>query len=223
MTSPEASGRGGIPIPCTGSSIGFDAERRRFLGVGIAVFVGILLGDPATGRALVTGGSSIAGEEVTAGGASTAAAPSVPRSLSFFNTHTGERLETVYWCEGAYRPEALGAIDHILRDHRTEEVKKIDPGLLDVLHSIRTTIGSETPFHVISGYRSPATNAELRLHERGVAAGSLHMTGRAIDIRLPGTRLQDLRGTARALKAGGIGYYPASDFVHVDTGRVREW
>jgi uncharacterized protein YcbK (DUF882 family) len=154
-------------------------------------------------------------------------APPVPeRVLSFFNTHTGERLRTAYCCGGVYQPQALTEINHILRDFRADEVKPIDPRLLDLLHELGGTLETDSPFHIISGYRSPATNAMLRERggaQTGVASHSLHMDGKAIDIRIPGVKLDHLRGAARSLKLGGVGYYPALNFVHVDTGRVRFW
>lgn len=148
------------------------------------------------------------------------------RSLSFFNTHTGERLKTTYCCDGQYEPAALEQINHILRDWRVDKVKPIDPKLLDLLHELSGTLETDTPFHIISGYRSPVTNAALRTKggaHTGVATQSLHMVGKAIDIRVPGVKLDHLRGAARSLKLGGVGYYPSSNFVHVDTGRVRFW
>lgn len=148
------------------------------------------------------------------------------RVLSFFNTHTGERLRTAYCCDGVYQPEALTQINHILRDFRQNEVRPIDPQLLDLLHELGGTLETDQPFHVISGYRSPATNALLRErggNHTGVASKSLHMVGKAIDIRVPGVKLDHLRGAARSLQLGGVGYYPASNFVHLDTGRVRFW
>jgi uncharacterized protein YcbK (DUF882 family) len=148
------------------------------------------------------------------------------RSLSFFNTHTGERLKTTYCCDGKYEPEALQQINHILRDWRLDKVKPIDPKLLDLLHELSGTLETDSPYHVISGYRSPVTNATLRTKggaHTGVASQSLHMVGKAIDIRLPGVKLDQLRGAARSLKLGGVGFYPSSNFVHVDTGRVRFW
>ena len=113
--------------------------------------------------------------------------------------------------------------DRFLRDFRNGEIGAIDPRLLDLLHRLRATTDSRQPFAVISGYRSPATNAALRLRSIGVASTSLHMRGQAIDIRLADVPLATLRDAARALGAGGVGYYPGSDFVHVDTGRVRTW
>ena len=145
------------------------------------------------------------------------------RSLSFVHTHTGESLSCVYYQEGGYDPAILARVNHFLRDFRTEEVHSIDPGVLDILFAVRTRAGRDDPFHVISGYRSPATNAFLRSHSSGVARHSLHMVGRAIDIRLPGFPTRKLRDIGRGLQRGGVGYYPASDFVHLDTGRVRFW
>ena len=145
------------------------------------------------------------------------------KSLSFYNTHTGERLKSVYWVEGDYIADSLREINHILRDPRNNQVHDIDPRLLDLLFALRKEIDANQPFHVISGYRSPDTNAFLRAHSSGVAENSLHLVGQAIDIRSPGRALSNLRKAAMALKGGGVGYYPKSDFVHVDIGRVRYW
>jgi uncharacterized protein YcbK (DUF882 family) len=145
------------------------------------------------------------------------------KSLSLYNTHTGEGLNAVYWVEGEYLPEALAAVDHVLRDHRTDEIKPIDPQLLDLLHAIRKELGCHQPFHIISGYRSPTTNAYLRAVSRGVAEHSLHMDGKAVDLRLPGWAAFTVRGVAVDLRLGGVGYYPRSEFVHVDVGRIRHW
>lgn len=151
------------------------------------------------------------------------AAATATRALRFDHLHTGERLTVEYFSRGAYLPDALGAIDHLLRDFRTGEVRPIDPALLDLLHGLSDLTASHRPFEVISGYRSPATNGMLRSRSEGVASGSLHMKGQAIDIRLADVRLAALRDAARAVRRGGVGYYPASNFVHVDTGRVRTW
>ncbi|HJS56806.1 MAG TPA: YcbK family protein [Vicinamibacteria bacterium] len=145
------------------------------------------------------------------------------RSLAFYNLHTGESLRVDYWSEGTYTAGALHDIDHILRDYRTGGVKEIDIRLLDLLHRLTGTLGSSEPYQVISGYRSAATNASLRAGSDGVARHSLHVDGRAIDVRLPGVRLEDLHRAALAQRGGGVGYYPSSAFVHVDTGRVRAW
>jgi len=145
------------------------------------------------------------------------------RSLSFDNLHTGEKLSIDYWADGKYIPDALQTINHLLRDYRNGEVHVIEPKLLDLLTILRARLDSREPFQVISGYRSPATNAMLHAESSGVAAKSLHMQGMAIDIRVADRSLQDLHDSALSLHAGGVGYYPKSDFVHVDVGRVRMW
>jgi uncharacterized protein YcbK (DUF882 family) len=145
------------------------------------------------------------------------------RALSFAHTHTGEHLNVEYFSSGTYLPDALSTVNHFLRDFRTGDVHDIDAELLDLLHSLRGLTGTSKPFQVISGYRSPKTNEMLRQHSEGVAAGSLHMKGQAIDIRLADIPLPRLRSAALSVKRGGVGFYPASDFVHVDTGRVRAW
>jgi len=145
------------------------------------------------------------------------------RRLVFFNTHTGETLEAVYFRAGGYDPAALRAIHHILRDHRSGCVHPIDPALLDLLHVLGQRLGRDPRYEVISGYRSPETNTLLRARSRGVASGSLHTAGKAIDVRITGLPCRTLRNEAAALAAGGVGYYPASDFVHLDVGRVRCW
>jgi len=145
------------------------------------------------------------------------------RALAFDNLHTGEKLKIDYWVEGRYVPDALKNINHLLRDYRNGEVHVIEPKLLDALNLLHRRMGSNGPFEVISGYRSPATNAMLHERSSGVAAHSLHMKGMAIDIRLPDRNLADLHNAALAMQAGGVGYYPSLDFVHVDVGRVRRW
>lgn len=146
------------------------------------------------------------------------------RSLSLFHTHTQERLQVVYSIAGSYVPAALQALNRFLRDHYSGEVGTIDPRLFDLLHRAQTLVGGTQPFDVISGYRCAVTNETLRkTRGGGVARHSLHVEGRAIDVRLPGASLADLRDAAVSLKAGGVGYYPGSQFVHIDTGRVRRW
>lgn len=145
------------------------------------------------------------------------------RSLAFDHLHTGEKLVVDYFVDGAYVAPALASVDRLLRDFRTGDVAVIDTALLDLLHRLTILTSSKRPFQIISGYRSPATNAALHQHSSGVASGSLHMRGQAIDIRLADVPLATLRDAARAVRGGGVGYYPASDFVHVDTGRVRTW
>lgn len=148
------------------------------------------------------------------------------RSLAFVHTHTREKMSIAYALNGQYQADALARLNHLLRDFRTNEKKPIDPKLFDLLHELSTTLGTDAPFHIISGYRSPVTNNMLRERggaHTGVATKSLHMVGKAIDIRLPDVKLKNLREAAASLKRGGVGYYPSSNFVHVDTGRVRYW
>jgi uncharacterized protein YcbK (DUF882 family) len=146
-----------------------------------------------------------------------------PRSLALHNLHTGESLRAVYWTAGGYIREAVENINFILRDFRTGEIKPINPGLLDLMHAIAGRLDTREPFLIISGYRSAATNAMLHAHGEGVSPRSFHMKGMAADIRLPGRELSALRSTALALHRGGVGFYPKSDFVHIDVGRVRWW
>ncbi|HWA60993.1 MAG TPA: DUF882 domain-containing protein [Caulobacteraceae bacterium] len=145
------------------------------------------------------------------------------RKLGFDNLHTGETLEVAYWENGTYVPGALAEVNHVLRDFRTGDVHPIEPGLLDLLVLLQGRVEKAERFQVISGYRSPLTNAVLHERSHQVASGSLHMQGKAIDIRLPGVELTHLRDAALSLAVGGVGYYPTSDFVHVDVGRVRRW
>lgn len=180
-------------------------NRRAFLGYGAL----------ATAAALVPGRAHAA-----------AVARRRERVLSFFHTHTGERLKIAYCCDGVYQPEALAQLNHLLRDFRFNQEHPIDPKLFDLLHELGGTLETDQPYHVISGYRSAATNTMLRERgggHTGVASKSLHMVGQAMDIRVPGVRLDHLRQAAASLKLGGVGFYPSSNFVHVDTGRVRYW
>lgn len=145
------------------------------------------------------------------------------RTLAFHNLHTNEDLKCRYWSGGAYDPVALEDIAYLLRDHRTDEIQAIDRELLDLLVVVRRRLDTRDPYHVISGYRSPKTNAKLRARSNGVAKKSLHMRGKAIDVRLPAVALTELRRAALDLKAGGVGFYPKSGFVHLDVGRPRFW
>ncbi|MGD9248891.1 MAG: DUF882 domain-containing protein [Desulfobacteraceae bacterium] len=155
--------------------------------------------------------------------AATFASEDLQRHISLYNTHTGESIDICYYGKGAYCPDALNKINHILRDHRANKEQPIDVHLLDALYAVRRKVRSNTPFHVISGYRSPSTNAMLRKTTNGVARTSYHTKGQAIDIRLPGYQTHRLRDLCIALKSGGVGYYGDSDFVHLDTGPVRTW
>jgi len=182
--------------------------RRRFLGLGLSA-----LSLPFLARLSAFASSGPAGFSLPP-----------DRGLTFFNTHTGESESVEYCRSGCLVPESLQKINHILRDTRTGEVKDIDVDLLDLLARLARAVPTEEPFHVISGYRSAVTNEYLRTHGGGgVAAHSLHLVGKAIDIRVPGTALRDLYRTAIGLRGGGVGIYPRSDFVHVDVGRVRTW
>lgn len=163
-------------------------------------------------------------------GAPSLARASVPRppqpaerALQLYNTHTGESLRTVFWAEGQFLPDALDDINRLLRDHRNDAVAAIDPQLLLLLDGISGKFGRGNTLHVISGYRSPASNALLAAHSDGVARHSLHLEGKAIDVRLPGHDLRALHRAALAARGGGVGYYASSQFVHIDTGRLRHW
>jgi uncharacterized protein YcbK (DUF882 family) len=146
------------------------------------------------------------------------------RVLAFRNLHTMEKTKVAYWENGDYLFDAIDEINHVLRDHRTGEVALIDLNLLDQLYVLQNTLENNHTFEVISGYRSPKTNRMLRKQDSdGVAKKSYHMKGMAIDVRLPGTELANLRKAAMHNKIGGVGFYPKSNFVHLDTGRVRSW
>jgi len=145
------------------------------------------------------------------------------RTITIHNLHTGENLKAVYWADGAYVDEELARVNYLMRDYRNDQVKDIHPQLLDLLHTISERLDTTKPFQLISGYRSPVTNAMLHARSDGVAKYSLHMDGMASDIRIPGVDLKTLRKAALSLRVGGVGYYPKSNFVHVDIGRVRQW
>jgi uncharacterized protein YcbK (DUF882 family) len=139
------------------------------------------------------------------------------------HTHTGETLTAEYFDGTAYNTSCLAAVDNLLRDFRTGESHRIDPQLLDILYDLQNRANRNSPFEVISGYRSPATNAMLRRSSTGVAEHSQHLLGKAIDVRLTGYSTHRLGEYARSLARGGVGFYPRSDFVHIDTGPVRFW
>jgi len=176
-------------------------QRRRFLGLAAA-------------------GAAVA---LAPGARVAEAALSGARRLSFYSLNTQESLSAVFWRDGSIVPDGLAAIDYHLRDFRTGDVRPIDPHLLDLLHRLVGVMDYEGPIHVISGYRSPKTNAMLARRSGRVAKKSYHLRGMAIDIRLPERRLAGLRDSALKLAAGGVGFYPSSNFVHVDTGPVRRW
>jgi uncharacterized protein YcbK (DUF882 family) len=144
--------------------------------------------------------------------------------LMLYNTHTAERIDIVYRRGEQYVPGALAKLDYFLRDHQTNEVRHFDPRLYDILSDLTTSVGRpNAEIDIICGYRTPSTNESLRAHTTGVAKNSLHIQAEAIDLRMPGVDTLKLRRAALALRRGGVGYYPHSDFIHVDTGRVRQW
>jgi uncharacterized protein YcbK (DUF882 family) len=182
-------------------------DRRRFIGnfiriAGIAAATATLA--PTSALAMLT-------------------APATPRRLKFYNLHTSEQLDIVYYEKGRYIPQALTEIDYILRDYRQNVVKPISPALLDLVVAIRHKLHTDAEVEIISGYRTPQTNAMLAARSDGVAHHSLHMDGLALDWRVPGRTLEELHRVALAMRGGGVGYYPSSDFVHTDVGRVRYW
>jgi uncharacterized protein YcbK (DUF882 family) len=149
--------------------------------------------------------------------------PAQARHLAFDNLHTGEKLSLTYYENGFYVADALKEINYLLRDHRSGDVHRMDPQLIDLLYGLQAKLGTTKPFQIISGYRSPATNAKLRKESNGVAKKSMHMLGKAMDIRLEGVDSAWVKKAAIAMQRGGVGYYQASNFVHVDTGPVRSW
>jgi uncharacterized protein YcbK (DUF882 family) len=181
-------------------------ERRKFLGYGLAA------------ATLAAGGRALAEAP-----ASLLLADEGPRSVAFHNLHTGESLDAIYWDNGGYVPDALQAVNKVLRDFRTGDEHVMDPRLLDLLNAVHGKVEARSPFQVISGYRSPRTNAMLHERSNGVAAGSLHMQGMAIDVRVEGVQLDHVHQAALDLGRGGVGLYPVSNFVHMDVGRVRRW
>jgi uncharacterized protein YcbK (DUF882 family) len=147
------------------------------------------------------------------------------RALSFLHTHTGEQMSVVYKVGDKFLHNSMASIAHLMRDFRSGDVHPMDPELLDVLWQVQRNLKNHNAFEIISAYRSPKTNGMLRSRSAntGVAKNSMHLTGQAVDIRLPGSALSDVRDAALELKRGGVGYYAHSDFVHLDTGRVRHW
>lgn len=146
------------------------------------------------------------------------------RDLAMNHTHTRETIALTYAIGRSYVPEALADFDRFLRDHYSGLAGRMDPALYDLMHAVRASLKARVPFQIISGYRAPQTNEHLRTTRGGgVAKRSLHMDGKAVDVRLPGVPLAELRDAALALKRGGVGYYPGSNFVHLDTGAVRSW
>lgn len=146
-----------------------------------------------------------------------------PRRALFHNLHTGEKFSEVYFANGSYIPTAMAGAMRVLRDWRNGAQHFMDPKLIDAMHAIQLRLDTRQPFQIISGYRSPQTNAKLHAASGQVAEHSQHTQGKAVDIRIQGVDLRNLRNAALDLRAGGVGYYPTSNFVHIDTARVRQW
>ena len=183
---------------------------RSFCVAGAMLFLILLNGQHAQGRA--------------------ASSPQAPtpegrdHRLLLYNTHTAERIDIVFRRGGQYVPDALAKLDYFLRDHRTGDVRHFDPRLYDILSDLTLSVGHPGgEIDIICGYRTSSTNESLRARTAGVAKNSLHIQAEAIDLRMPGIDTLKLRRAALALHRGGVGYYPHSDFIHVDVGRVRQW
>jgi len=170
---------------------------------------------------VVTAATAATGSNALAGALT--APPKTVKSLKLLNTHTRDTLEVVFCRDGIYDQIALSKLNFLLRDHRENESIVMDRRLFDQMWALQQRCGSDSAFEIISGYRSPATNNMLRKKSSGVAEKSYHLKGMAIDIRLQGTKLSKLHTEALAMNAGGVGYYPGSDFIHLDTGPVRNW
>jgi uncharacterized protein YcbK (DUF882 family) len=186
-----------------------DASRRGFLR--------------SFGQLALGAGAAIALPTIITDRAEAAPLSASRRTISLVSPHTREKLRVTYFADGRYLPTALADVNEMLRDWRTGEQGRMDPKLLDLLFQLRQRLRTDEPFHVISGYRCPKTNAMLAAKSEGVATKSLHMEGKAIDIDLPSRQLSKIRQAAVDLKLGGVGIYTKSSFVHVDTGRVRYW
>lgn len=187
------------------------ARRRQFLKI-------------LTGTGAVLGATLGSGLSTQSHAATTNFGPD--RELHLINVHTGEELSTLYWSRGRYVESAMTNINYLMRDHRADEVKPIDPIVLDYLYYVRNGLhleGREGLIQILSGYRSPATNAKLASKSSGVASKSLHMEGRAIDFSIAGFKASELRDVAMKLQRGGVGYYPKSGFIHIDSGAFRHW
>ena len=145
------------------------------------------------------------------------------RTLKLYNIHTGESLQATFWADGQFVDDEVQQIDLLMRDHRANQAMAMQRRLYEKLYHLQNLFGSKEPLYVVSAYRAPKTNADLRRHSGGVAEGSMHMQGKAIDIRIPGVSHRHLHKAAVAMRSGGVGYYPKSGFIHIDTGRRRHW
>lgn len=190
-------------LPVSPPSVFPHSGRRRFLSV--ATGLAVASGFPMVAKAIALRGNSV-------------------RDLSMDHTHTRENIALTYAIGRQYVPQALTDLNMFLRDHYSGIAGRMDPALYDFMHAVRVSLGARAPYHIISGYRAPKTNEHLRTTRGGgVAKRSLHIEGKAVDLRLPGVPLKELRDAALELKLGGVGYYPGSNFVHIDTGNVRSW
>jgi len=206
----------------TSHSAGSSAHRGR--GAASARSHGSSRGSDATARAADSGEELGLQPSFGSGRAvSFAAGSPESRAVSLYCVHTGEELSVDYYVDGRYEPDALRAIDHLLRDYHNDEICQFDPRVLNQLYDVRRALGSNEPFHVYSGYRSPETNESYRRLSGRVAEHSYHLTGQAIDVHLPGRDIRQIRNVAVAMRAGGVGYYPQEGFVHIDSGPVRRW
>lgn len=197
--------------PNNKKAVELELTRRRFLRAGLQTGVALAAASVAP--------KAFAAFDITPySGAATVG----KKSLRFYNTHTLETVNTTFF-DGGFSTDGLAAINHILRDHRTGDVTEMDTELLFLLHDVQAKLGTHEPFHIISGYRSPQSNALLRSQSNGVAKHSYHMQGMAIDVRLPGMDTYAIRTAAKEMERGGVGYYAESDFTHMDTGPVRSW
>lgn len=187
-----------------------EINRRSFLAVGAATLGGVLV-------------PSIVGNAASAATFKGGMVQSGSRRLAFRNAHTGESFSGVYRVGNKYLPDAFKQINTVLRDFRTGDIYPMDPRVIDIIYSVQRMTGQSTPFEIISGYRSPKTNSMLRKTSSGVAKKSFHMQGRAIDLRMEGFSTTRIRDLAKGMKAGGVGYYAKSNFVHLDSGDVRSW
>lgn len=179
-------------------------QRRNFIKMGMAGAIGSMIPMMSVSQSLAANKNST-------------------WKIAFRHAHTGESFSGVYRVGDKYLPEAFERMNYVLRDFRTKEVFPMDPHVIDILALIHKKMNAAEPYQILSGYRSPKTNAMLSRKTNGVATNSFHMYGQAIDIRLPSYSTRKMRNIARGLEAGGVGYYPRSNFVHVDTGKVRAW
>ena len=204
---------GSIPLATTILSMGTDMPSTLQQGMDAGI----------SRRRFLRGSAALGGLALAGTWAPARASGESSRRLSFLHTHTGERLSVCYFENGDYVPGSLARVQNLFRDFRSGEAHAVDTGLLDILHDLQVLADRDGSYEIISAYRSPATNEKLRQRSTGVAEKSLHLQGKAIDVRLPGFGTAKLAGLARDLQRGGVGYYAASDFVHLDTGRVRYW